>query len=98
MDTLTPQEEKKIERRSWLIVILIPLVFLCWGFFIFSAVGDKGQPSWDFAVIEDIPGESPYSTHRPRLGFGKGAPLSPQHIPGVTRRTLTPEPPQGEKP
>ena len=41
--------------RSWLIVIGIALLFLCWGLFVFLTVGDKGPPRWDFGVVEDIP-------------------------------------------
>ena len=26
--------------------------------------GDKGPPPWDFGVVEDVPGQSPYSTER----------------------------------
>jgi hypothetical protein len=50
--------------KSWLIVIGIALLFLCWGLLVFLTVGDKGPPRWDFGVVEDIPGESPYSSER----------------------------------
>jgi hypothetical protein len=40
----------------------VALLFLFWGLFIFFTVGDKGLPSWDFGVVEDIPGQSAYST------------------------------------
>ena len=51
--------------RSWIIVIAIAVVFVVWGLFIFFTLGDKGPPPWDFGVIRDVPGESPYSTERP---------------------------------
>ncbi|MEE9611884.1 MAG: hypothetical protein V3W19_11565 [Desulfatiglandales bacterium] len=50
--------------RSLIIVMAIAVLFFIWGLFIFFAVGDKGPPVWDFSVVEDIPGESPYSTLR----------------------------------
>jgi len=44
--------------------LVIAVLFLLWGLFIFIMVGDKGPPSWDFGTMEDIPGQSPYSTNR----------------------------------
>ena len=52
--------------KSWLIVLAVAVVFLSWGLFIFFAVGDKGPPPWDYGVVEDIPGQSPYSTVAPK--------------------------------
>jgi hypothetical protein len=54
--------EKKAIRRSWLIVVAIAVLFLAWGLFVFFSVGEKGPPDWDFGVVEDIPGQSPYAT------------------------------------
>ncbi len=42
----------------------LAVFFLIWGLTIFFVVGDKGPPGWDFGTVQDIPGESPYSTHR----------------------------------
>ena len=65
----------KTDLRSWMIILAIALLFFCYGLFMFLAVGDKGPPGWDFGVIEDVPGESVYSTHPP------GAPEAlPQHV------------------
>ncbi len=44
--------------------MVIAVLFLIWGLFILFMVGDKGPPAWDFGVVEDIPGQSPYSTNR----------------------------------
>lgn len=55
--------EEKTSFRSWIIILAIAILFFCYGFFMFLAVGDKGPPGWDFGVVEDIPGESIYSTH-----------------------------------
>ena len=72
-----PEEEKQ-GLRGWLIVGTLALLFLFYGFFMYFAVGDKGPPPWDFGVVEDIPGQSSYSTHPPRQG--KGAEPEPQHV------------------
>jgi hypothetical protein len=50
--------------RSLGIVVGMALLFFIWGLAIFFTVGDKGSPSWDFGTVQDIPGESPYSTQR----------------------------------
>lgn len=64
MDEDTPRKQRKDIIRSWMIVVAIALVFLCWGLIVFFMVGDKGPPPWYFGVVEDIPGQSPYSTER----------------------------------
>jgi nicotinamide riboside transporter PnuC len=64
MELITSEQEKRTNRVGWIVVVTMAVVFILWGFFIFFAVGDKGPPSWDFGVIKDIPGESPYSTER----------------------------------
>jgi hypothetical protein len=62
MKPAVPEDEKRRDLRSWIIVVSLAVLFLAWGLFIFFTVGDKGPPSWDFSVVEDIPGQSPYST------------------------------------
>ena len=64
MEQTTTEQEKKTTLRSWMIIIAMVFVFLLWGLFIFFAVGDKGSPPWNFGVVEDVPGQSPYSTER----------------------------------
>ena len=54
--------------RGWMIVVVLAVLFIIWGLFIFYTVGDKGPPSCNFGVIRDVPGESPYSTEKPREG------------------------------
>ncbi len=80
----TVHETFKADRRSWLIVLSIAASFLLWGLFVFKSVGDKGQPGWNFGIVEDIPGQSTYSTHRPNPIFTTPPALTPQHVPGVT--------------
>ena len=64
MKPITSEQKEKTNRVGWIIVVAIAILFVLWGLFIFFAVGDKGPPAWDFGVIKDIPGESPYSTER----------------------------------
>jgi len=64
MEPITSEQKEKSNRVGWIIVVAIAILFVLWGLFIFFAVGDKGPPAWDFGVIKDIPGESPYSTER----------------------------------
>ena len=64
MEQMTAEQEKKATLRSWMIIIAMTFLFLLWGLFIFFAVGDKGPPPWNFGVVEDVPGQSPYSTER----------------------------------
>jgi len=65
MEEMNTDSKSKAPLRSWIIILAMAALFLMWGLFIFFAVGDKGPPSWDFGVVKDIPGESPYSTERP---------------------------------
>jgi hypothetical protein len=77
MEMLSPSDNKT-EFRSWVIIFVLAVLFVAWGLFIFFTVGDKGPPAWDFGVVEDIPGQSSYSTHPPRQG--RGTEPEPQHI------------------
>ena len=65
MDSASPNRNKRQTLRSWIIVAVMALVFLLWGLVILFTVGDKGSPTWDFGTVQDIPGESPYSTRKP---------------------------------
>lgn len=64
MDRPVIDREEKTQGRSWLVPCAIAVLFLIWGLAIFFLVGDKGPAPWDFGVVEDIPGQSPYSTER----------------------------------
>jgi hypothetical protein len=75
--------------RDWAVVLGVALAFLLWGLLLYSTVGDKGPPGWDFGVVEDIPGQSPYSTYpakplpalmRSREATAEG--VSKQHVMG----------------
>ena len=49
--------------KTWMLVFLLVLFVLAKGFFVFSVVGDRGQPSWDYRPVNDVPGESPYAVY-----------------------------------
>jgi hypothetical protein len=64
MDKTFTGKTEKATIKDWVIPIAIAIVFLFWGLLIYFLVGDKGPAPWDFGVVEDIPGQSPYSTER----------------------------------
>jgi hypothetical protein len=64
MDRPVSEQKDSSTLKDWLVPIAIAVLFLVWGLLIFFMVGNKGQPPWDFGVVEDIPGQSPYSTER----------------------------------
>jgi hypothetical protein len=65
--------DRRAVGRGFLIVSLIAALFLGYGIFTYFAIGDKGNPDWDFGSVEDTPGQSVYSTGEP------GA-TEPQHV------------------
>jgi len=78
--------QDKAELSGWLVVIGLAAFFLVWGVFIFFTVGDKGPAAWHFGVVQDIPGESPYSDYGPKLVPGTGLAVPPQHVDGETTK------------
>jgi len=64
MQKKPPESDQGKGVSGLLMSIVIAVLFLIWGLFVLIMVGDKGPPSWDFGVVEDIPGQSPYSTNR----------------------------------
>ncbi len=62
-------QERAHERKemvfSWAVVAALSLGVLLWGLVIFWVVGDRKAPAWDFGAVQDVPGESPYSTWTP---------------------------------
>src|SRR5512143_1473668 len=49
--------------HGWVIVCGIVFVFVVYGLFAFFVIGDKQPADWDFGNVEDIPGQSVYSTY-----------------------------------
>jgi hypothetical protein len=72
------RREQGVGIKGWLFVCAIALSFLLYGLIMYFAIGDKGPPGWNFGAVEDIPGESIYSTNEPLTG-GTEAP-EPQHV------------------
>ena len=98
--------ETSTERReailSWAVVVGCAAAMLCWGFLIFSKVGDKGPPPWDYSIVEDIPGEAPYSIYGSRAFHGvaahpmAGAEVEEQHVMGPPGEPSTVSPKGGQ--
>ncbi len=73
------KEESRLVTRGWLVVCALAIAFFAYGMIMYSLVGDKGPPDWDFGSVEDIPGGSIYSTTF--AGPGPAAPVpEPQHV------------------
>ena len=98
MEKTVFKEHDRSDRRGWLIVLGLAIGFFLWGMLIFYSVGDKGPPPWGFGEFQDIPGESPYSTHRFKQQPGPfpypvpGEPVAAQHVLGQEQ----PKPPQAK--
>lgn len=60
---------------TWVVILFCIILILIQGFFAFSVVGDRGQPTWDYRPVKDVPGESPYAMYK-KLPY-------PQHVKGA---------------
>ncbi len=67
-----PVRERKEAIYGWAIVAGLSAAVLLWGLVVFWTVGDP-KPRWDFGVVADVPGESPYSTWTPQSKEFPGA-------------------------
>ncbi len=87
-DDFSFTDDRRLVVKTWAIVAAIPAALLIWGFFLFFAIGTKGSPAWDFSVVEDIPGQSAYSTAPvegpPNLPVRQVEKVTPQHVSGPT--------------
>ena len=61
---MTQSTGKESTFGTWVIIFLLLVWILGKGFFSFFVVGDRGQPTWDYRPVEDVPGESPYALYR----------------------------------
>ncbi len=59
---------------TWLWVFIMVSIILGFGLFAFTVVSDKGQPTWDYRTVIDVPAGSPYAVYQ-KLP-------NPQHIKG----------------
>jgi hypothetical protein len=71
---MNASSEKTGALPDWLVILLLLLLILAQGFFSFWVVGDRGQPTWDYRPVADLPSESPYAIYAP-LPY-------PQHVKG----------------
>jgi len=72
--TLNRRQTEDGSLAGWLVLLLLIALILVKGFLTFTAVGDRGQPTWNFGVVQDVPGQSPYAIY-PKLPY-------PQHVRG----------------
>jgi hypothetical protein len=61
---MTHSTGKESTFGTWVIIFLLLVWILGKGFFSFFVVGDRGQPTWDYRPVKDVPGESPYALYR----------------------------------
>ena len=71
MEQGTPKESSF---ATWLVIFLLLAIILAKGFFSFLLVGDRGQPTWDYRPVSDVPAQSSYAIYEP-LPY-------PQHVKG----------------
>ena len=57
------QEEYKHGHRDWLVIVLLLILIFGQGIFSFLVVGDRGQPTWDYRPVRDVPAASPYGIY-----------------------------------
>jgi hypothetical protein len=72
MEKAAPKESTLV---TWVVILFCIILILIQGFFAFSVVGDRGQPTWDYRPVKDVPGESPYAMYK-KLPY-------PQHVKGA---------------
>lgn len=61
---MTTSAQHKSILGTWTIIILMAAGILSQGFYAFMVIGDRGQPTWEYRPVKDIPGESPYANYR----------------------------------
>jgi len=72
---MTHSTGKESRFGTWVIIALLLAWILGKGFFSFFVVGDRGQPTWNYRPVKDVPGESPYARYQV-LPY-------PQHVKGA---------------
>jgi hypothetical protein len=61
--TMEVKKRKKASVALWLILWLLILGILLQGHFAFKVVGDAGPTNWDYGIVKDVPGQSPYAIY-----------------------------------
>jgi heme/copper-type cytochrome/quinol oxidase subunit 3 len=54
--------ESVLRTSVWIVIMLSIILFK--GFFAFLVVSDKGQPTWDYRPVKDVPAQSAYATYQ----------------------------------
>ena len=73
----------------------LSVLLVIYAFFLYFAVGTKGRPPWFYGSIEDVPGQSQYSTSISKRFFlnetspaRENGEVSGQHVMGEHRSPL----------
>jgi hypothetical protein len=64
--------ESAVRTYLWIGVMLA--IILIKGFFAYTVVSDRGQPTWDYRPVRDLPAQSPYAVYQQLP--------NPQHVRG----------------
>lgn len=70
-------KESIVHTGLWIVAMIA--IVLTVGYFAFTVVSDKGQPTWDLRPVKSIPSQSPYASYPEH-------PLGHQHIDGRERK------------
>lgn len=60
---------------TWIFILILTSIFALTSFLAYTVVGDAGQPTWRYGVVQDVPSQSPYAVY-PKLPY-------PQHVKGA---------------
>lgn len=71
---LEPKMPKESTFGFWVILVLLLALILGKGLMAFFVVGNLGQPDWNYGIVPDVPGQSPYAIYEPMP--------HPQHVRG----------------
>jgi hypothetical protein len=62
---MTQTEHQTSTFKTWSLVLLMVGWVFFKGWLAYHAIGDLGQPDWDYRPIQDVPAESVYAVHEP---------------------------------
>ena len=57
------ESQKASTLTTWVILAFLVLFIFVKGFWVYFAIGDRGQPDWDYRPMKDVPGQSPYAIY-----------------------------------
>lgn len=86
---MTSENARSATWQAWARVGCMAAAIVGWGFFLYTAIGDRGAPGWDFSAADELPGSSPYAVHGATESPTLGTPpvtgarvVAPQHVGG----------------